>query len=369
MGIFQKGEFWFIDYYDEAGRRHRKKIGPQKTLAVMALRECQVRKARGEMGLHDEKKVLFKEYAKTYENHIKASLSPTTLARCEGIIKQHLIPEFGQTWLSRVTRKDVEDYMTRRASEVAPATVNREMSRLRHMMSVAVKWRYIKKNPCTGIKELDEPPGRIRYLTPEELESLLATCDVSCFADNKRNKTVSQLVKTYLKQIVLLSCHLGTRRSELINLTWRDVDFKQRRIILEKTKNGDRRIVYMNDTVYGILKLLPVSIEGKGKVFADITPNMVTMAFRRAADRAGLEDVRFHDLRHTFASHLVMNGTDIRTVQTLLGHRDMRMTLRYSHLSPEHLQEAVTGLDKALHQNSNSHYLGTETEKGLTDAG
>lgn len=369
MGVFQKDGMWWVDYYDANGRRHRKKIGPQKTLAIMALRESQVRKARGELGLHEEKRILFRDFAKSYVKHITQRLSPSTLIRCHGIIESQLLPAFGQTLLAKVTRKHVEDYMSKRASEVQNATVNREMSRLRHMFSTAVTWKYIKESPCKGIKELKESPGRIRYLTPEELSRLLTFCDSSCFAGNKRNKTVSGLLKTYLKSIILLSCHVGTRRSELLNLTWKDIDFKQRRIVLEHTKNGERRHVGMNDTVYDIFKSLPVSIEGEGKIFAGITPNMVTMAFRRAANRAGLRDVRFHDLRHTFASHLVMGGTNIRTVQMLLGHKDLRMTLRYSHLSPEHLQEAVNGLDKILQQNSNSHYLGTEKEKDLTDVG
>jgi integrase len=369
MSVFLKEGNWWIDYYDADGRRHRKKIGPQKTLAVMAIKEAQVKRAKGELGYLEDKRILFKDFANNYVKHIKVTLSPFTLARCLGIIDKRLVPEFGQFLLPKITRKHIEDYMNKRASAVSPATVNREMSRLRHIFSTAVRWRYIRESPCKGIKEFKESSGRIRYLTPEELDRLLTACDSSCFADNKRNKTVSELLKVYLKPIVLLSCHLGTRRSELINLTWRDIDFKQRHITLDHTKNGERRFLYMNDTVWGILKSLPVSIEGEGKVFAGITPNMVTMAFRRAANRAGLTDVRFHDLRHTFASHLVMNGTNIRTVQTLLGHKDLRMTLRYSHLSPEHLQEAVTGLDKVLQPNSNSHYLGTEKEKDLTDVG
>jgi len=83
-------------------------------------------------------------------------------------------------------------------------------------------------------------------------------------------------------------------------------------------------------------------------VFPDINGNMVTVAFERACKRAGVRDFRFHDLRHTFASYLTMGGGNIRTVQTLLGHKDLRMTMRYSHLSPEHLREAVLILDKGL---------------------
>ncbi len=100
----------------------------------------------------------------------------------------------------------------------------------------------------------------------------------------------------------------------------------------------------MNDTLYSILKSLPVHLHEE-KVSPDINGNMVTVAFERACKRAGIKDFCFHDLRHTFASYLTMGGVNLRTVQTLLGHKDLRMTMRYSHLSTEHLREAVSTLD------------------------
>jgi integrase len=137
------------------------------------------------------------------------------------------------------------------------------------------------------------------------------------------------------------------RRGEIMSLRWKDIDFKERRIILEKTKNNERRSIPMNDTLSLVLKSLPVHLHAE-KVFPDINGNMVTVTFERACKRAGIEDFRLHDLRHTFASHLTMGGVNLRTVQTLLGHKDLRMTMRYSHLSPEHLREAVQNLDKSL---------------------
>ena len=99
----------------------------------------------------------------------------------------------------------------------------------------------------------------------------------------------------------------------------------------------------MNDTVYHVLKSLPHHLHSE-LVFPNINGNMVTVAFERACKRAKIEDLRFHDLRHTFASYLTMGGVNLRTVQTLLGHKDLRMTMRYSHLSPEHLKEASMSL-------------------------
>lgn len=361
MGVFKKNGFYWIDYYAD-GQRHRRKISPQKSVATTALRDVQVKISKGEyLGIYEEKKVFFKDFAeKTYIPYMKANVSPTTFYRCEGIIKTHLIPRFGSSYLFKIERKDIEDYKTKRTAEVEPATVNREFSRLRHMLKCAQDWGYIKSNPCKGIKELKEPPGRIRYLTPEEIERVLAECGPETLRQNHYNagRPLSELLNVYLRPIVEIAIHTGARRSELLSLTWKDVDFKGRMIYLEVTKNGERRVVPMDDTVYSILRALPRYLHDD-MVFPGINGNMVSMAFKRARERAGIKNCRYHDLRHTFGSHLTMGGTNLRAVQTLLGHKDIRMTLRYSHLSPEHLREAVTTLDKNLKSNSDSRYLDT----------
>ncbi|HMK77171.1 MAG TPA: site-specific integrase, partial [Thermodesulfobacteriota bacterium] len=156
----------------------------------------------------------------------------------------------------------------------------------------------------------------------------------------------------------LTAAHTGLRMGEILSLRWKDIEFKERRILIEKTKNNERRMVPINDTLHGVLKSLPVHL-GTDLVFPGITRNQLSVAFRRASKRAGIRDFRFHDLRHTFASYLTMGGENPRTVQILLGHKDLRMTMRYSHLSPEHLREAVSILDKSLNSISNGHYSGT----------
>jgi integrase len=363
MAVFKRnGEYW-IDYYDGEGRRHRKKIGPQKNVAQLALKDVKVKIAKGEyLGIYEEKKIPFKDFAqKVYIPYAKTNLSPSTFNRCNGIIKNQLIPYF-DCYVYKISRKAIEDYKQKRAEEVEPATVNREFSRLRHMLKCAVDWGYIKNNPCKGIKELKEPPGRIRYLSHEEMEGLLTACDPESLKQHpsNANRPLSKLINVYLKTIVQLAIHTGMRRGEIMGLRWKDIDLKEKRILIEKTKNNERRTIYMNDTVYHVLKSLPHHLHSE-LVFPDINGNMVTVAFERACKRAKIEDLRFHDLRHTFASYLTMGGVNLRTVQTLLGHKDLRMTMMYSHLSPEHLKEAVTILEKSLNSVSNGHYMGTGT--------
>ena len=345
--------FW-LDYRDGNGRRRRKKIGGQRSVADIALKDIEVKKEKGEfLGIFEEKKTLFKDFADKYLKMIAPNVSPSSFERFEGIVNNHLVPAF-QCYLYQISKKQIQEYIQKRAEEVKPATVNHEMKRLRHMLNKAIEWRYLKENPCKGIKNLKEPPGRIRYITPEELESLLKTCEVSCLLENPHNekRTFSKLLSVFLKPIVLTAIHTGFRRGEILSLKWKDIDFKERRILVDETKNNERRMVPINDTLYGVLKSLPIHL-GTDLVFPEVSGLQLTVAFRRACNRAGLKDFRFHDLRHSFASYLTMGGENLRTVQTLLGHKDLRMTMRYSHLSPEHLREAVSRLDRSLNPVSN----------------
>ncbi len=294
----------------------------------------------------------------------KANLGPKTYDRAVGIINLHLIPHF-DCWLANIDSKMIEEYKQNRAEKVKPATVNRELSRLRHMMNVAVKWNYIKNNPCKGVKELKEPPGRIRYLEPEEYQKLLNACTVESLMREKNygDRKFSLLLVRYLRPIVEIAAHTGLRRGEILSLERKNIDMKRMLVMAEVTKNGERRAIPMNDTVYRILKELPPRLDSP-LLFPDINGDALGHAFMRAVRRAGIEDFRFQDLRHTFASHLTMQGKNLRTVQTLMGHKDLRMTIRYSHLSPEHLMDAVKSLDKVM-----NHCENPGDEKGEIKSG
>jgi integrase len=137
------------------------------------------------------------------------------------------------------------------------------------------------------------------------------------------------------------------RKSEILNLKKREVDLENRKITVIKTKNNESRVIPMNQNLYEELMALSRNPNGdyifsdsNGRPFGDIKKG-----FSAALKRAGIEDFRFHDLRHTFGSYLVMKGVDIRTVQQVMGHKQIRMTMRYSHLSPEYVQEAIGRLD------------------------
>jgi integrase len=201
------------------------------------------------------------------------------------------------------------------------------------MLNKAVAWGYVQSNPLKGLKGLKEPPGRLRYLAPEEKTRLLKAC----------------ASPAYLWPIVELAIHTGMRRGEILSLRWSDVDMRRRTITLSQTKNNERRVIPLNETVTAVLKRLPRHLD-TDRLFPNLNGPMITRAFSRACRKASLPNLRFHDLRHTFASYLAMGGFNLRTIQQLLGHRDLRMTSRYSHLSADHLQQAVKSLDTALEE-------------------
>jgi integrase len=154
-----------------------------------------------------------------------------------------------------------------------------------------------------------------------------------------------------LRLLVITALHTGFRASELRSLTWTDVEISRRMITVRAgyAKNGEARRVPMNQLLTDILKSVKLANSEYGRVFCtrDGMPyRSFRSAFERAVRKAGIADFTFHDLRHTFASRLVMAGVDLPTVKELLGHRDISMTMRYTHLSSDHKQTAVGKLEQ-----------------------
>jgi len=145
------------------------------------------------------------------------------------------------------------------------------------------------------------------------------------------------------------------RKGEIFNLKWQDVNFNLRLVHVSDSKNNEARDIPINDVLYETLKALKDKAEeGQDYIFVNPKTNKpydnVKKSFKTALKKAGIEDFTFHDLRHTFASHLVMSGVDLMTVKELLGHKDIKMTMRYSHLSPDHKRMAVKRMEVVFHK-------------------
>jgi integrase len=184
------------------------------------------------------------------------------------------------------------------------------------------------------VKPLKGVTKRLRYLMPDELQRLISNC------------------QDHLRPIVILLAHTGMRKGEALGLTWNQVDFEKGIITLMDTKNNECRHVPMDETVKSTLR----DINRNGEhVFPGLKPGKplvwVELSFHNALEKSGIEDFKIHDLRHTFASNLVMAGVDLMTIKELLGHKTLEMTLRYAHLAPDHKMRAVKILDQVMAQN------------------
>ena len=280
----------------------------------------------------------FNEFADEYlEKWSKVEKEPASYIRDTHSMK-HLKDYFGKKPIVTIKRRDVEQYVAHRKATVAmPGTINRELSCLKNMLRKAVDWEYIETNPAWGVRQQREEVQEFGFLLEGESCRLINECP------------------PHLQPIVIVALNTGMRRGELLSLQWQDVDFNKGDkglIAVRKTKNHETRYIPINALVRETLLALPRNITG-GKsisfVFAKSTGEglkSIRNGFEAAVKRAEIgKHIRFHDLRHTFASHLVMRGVDLRTVAKLMGHRDIRVTMRYAHLAPEHLQAAVDALE------------------------
>jgi integrase len=235
--------------------------------------------------------------------------------------------------LDEINPLDLERYRRQRKQAGKSAvSINRELGFLRHLYNKAIDWEKTTLNPVKKVKFDREDNSRVRWLTVEEEERLLAQC-------------VPQL-----KPLVITALHTGFRASELLSLTWGDVDFQQGIITVRAAyaKNGESRSVPMNKVLTETLQVIRINTPGTAQVFCNrkgMPYRSFRTVFERAVRRADIQDFTFHDLRHTFASRLVMAGVDLPTVKELMGHKDIKMTLRYTHLSAEHKQHAVRRLE------------------------
>ncbi len=327
-GLFQRNGWWWIDYHDADGKRHRKKVAPDYQTAKTIYRDTMTKIARGEiLGIREEGIRLRDFVERHYWPAVAPTLSPVERRNRRHRLDSQLFPRFGTVRLSKLRQEAIESWYAERLQAVAVNTANLELALLKHLLNRAVAWGYLKANPARPVAKRKAPPGRVRYLSEEERASLLSACDGR------------------LSPVVLAALHTGARRGELLTLRWKGVDFKARILTFWQTKNGEARTVPMSETLAARLRGLPRPLDPEARVFSEWTPDALSVAFGRLVRCLGLRDLRFHDLRHDFASALTMAGTSQRAVMALLGHKDPRMTLRYQHLSPEHLRDAVRVLD------------------------
>ncbi len=256
----------------------------------------------------------------------------------------------------------IEKWRSKRIKHgVADATLNRDLATLRSALSKAVEWKILAANPIAGVKQRKVDNARVRYLTADEekrLRDALAKRDKDAIAARKsgnewrqqRGKELSSPIPLHgfadhLTPMVLLALATGLRRGELTALVWEDVDLANKLLTARAAaaKSNRSRVVPLNREAVLVLERWKRQQGGNGRLFA---VQSIKTAWGALMTAASIKALRFHDTRHNFASRLVSNGVDLNTVRELLGHADLKMTLRYAHLAQEHKAKAVETLGR-----------------------
>jgi len=363
-GLYKRGEKWWMTYRDAMGtQRFESCKTANKKVAEDKLTD---RRKEAMEGLAPAPPIQPLFLGDLQERYLSFA-SYQRGVRTKKIHFAHFRRVWGNPMIHTLTVEALDHYRALRLSEqMGPATVNREIATLKHALTKAVEWKLLRKTAreeLAASKNYQEPEGRLRYLSGDaEAERLLNSCSEA------------------LRPIVLCALHTGMRKGELLGLTWDAVDLTNGCIRLKLTKSGKARAVPLNETLWTLLSGLRTRLDVPW-VFHDAagTPRRDTQyLFSAACKGAGLTDFHFHDLRHTFASWLMMRGVPLATVSKLLGHASPTMTLRYAHLSPNHLTSAVRVLDPQSSRSLDSYLTiqpkqtpegvltGVETERGKT---
>jgi len=347
-GLYKRGNVWWICYVGLDG------ITRRETSATTSHREAQALLIKRKQSVLDGKEPEVKRikvytFFELRDEYLKWAERQKSYKSKKGFIKQ-LCSEFGNLPLRNFGTKLVDQFVTKRLDMGnKPATVNRHMATLKHMFTKAVEWEMVEEETLKRIrrvKQQKENNKRLRFLSKEECQILIDSAE------------------PHLKPILTTAVNTGMRKTEILTLTWDNVDLTHGFILLNVTKNDERREIPINktlrETFSGLTRRLDIPYlffdPATGKRLLD-----VKTSFNTACRRAKIKDFRFHDLRHTFASHLVMTGVDIMTVKELLGHKSLTMTLRYAHLAPAHKVKALELLDIQL---NNQTYFTITSQSG-----
>ncbi|MFC1491018.1 tyrosine-type recombinase/integrase [Nitrospinota bacterium] len=345
---------YLIDIWAD-GKRIREHVGPNRRSAEAILAKKRAEVAEGK---HLEKKKIsrttFSELADKYDEWAK-SYKRSYRSSVKALLPQ-LLASFGELRIVEITPDKIDRLLAQKREEARPATCNRYLALISHMFTKASDWgMWEGENPCRKVQQFREDNARMRILTDEERVALLDACDEP------------------LRTFVLAALDTGARRGELLKLQWGEVDLDGGTItILDRTsKSGRGRVIPLTQRLNDALKALtPGRFRGNhvfthpnGEPFMEPKGgcSAVERGFKTALRKAGIEDFRFHDLRHDFGSRLAAQGAHPKAIQELMGHRTSHMTDRYLHFATSQKRDAISLLEASTRQQT-----GTKTDKGAT---
>ena len=225
---------------------------------------------------------------------------------------------------------------------IGAVTANRYTTALGHVFTIAVnEWEWLEHNPVRRISKFKESRGRVRFLSDDERAALLAACGKS--------------KDPHLYNVVILALSTGARKNELLTLKWKDVDLRRCMITLHETKNGERRSLPLKGLAQQLIQTEWEKSDPKPEPGDYLFPSRkkaqpidIRTSWENAVKNAGIEDFRFHDLRHSAASYLAMNSASLAEIAEVLGHKTLAMVKRYAHLSEAHTAKVVERMNQKI---------------------
>ena len=328
------GKTFYQRYFDAYGRQRQFKLGPPAVLSVeQARRAGRSALAEALLGADPQARrqelrsipTLHQLVRDRYLPHAQAS--KRSWDTDETLLRIHILPALGRLTLGEVTGERIAGLINdMRAKGYAGGTTNRVLVLLRYVFNLARKWNMpgASVNPTAGLTTAPEVQ-RQRFLSPDETQRLIASINAD------ENQIAAKAI-----MLLLLT---GARRREVTRARWEDVDWEKRTLLVPVSKSGKPRTIALNAAAIGLLRSMPTD-----STSPFVFPTQLTGLYcpwNRIRRRAGLADVRLHDLRHSFASFLVNQGVSLYVVQGLLGHTQARMTQRYAHLASQTLLDAA----------------------------
>jgi integrase len=333
------GKTYYQRYTDERGRERQYKIGPADVLTLrQAKRKAKQIKAQAILGGDPQRERQERRSIPTLRSFVEERYLPfvQTYKRSwqtdEIVLRVHALPRLGHLFLDEITTERITEIVAAmRRDEYAPGTVGRVIVILRFLFNLIRKWNVLRgpENPASGIP-IPADVQRNRFLDKDETKRL-----VEALARDENQVAA---------KAILLLLLTGARRNEITHARWEHVDLKASTLFVPLSKSGKPRYVFLNAAAVNVFRSIP-RLPGNPYVF----PSPVTgrpsaslhFPWNRIRIKAGLDDLRLHDLRHSFASALVNDGQELYTVQRLLGHANAKATQRYAHLKRETLAEAA----------------------------
>ena len=353
MQLYKRNGIYYVSYQSTTGRQTRRSLETRNKQIAKQLT------AKLELDIHNE--LVFGKEPKRYfkdmlTHYLKAKQKTKGFERIQYALKP-LVTYFGDCDACRIKEIHVEKYCFDREKDVKPDTVRREIGVLSAAFNHAVtKLHWGITNPCTQAAKPKKPKGRVRWITRSEASTLIAAAKSPL--DRNGKPLPAQACSTVLADFIELALNTGCRKGELLSLKWEHVDLSTRLLRLEETKSGEWQTVPINEQARqvlirrlrhrkGICPTTPFVFfherQMHGVSVGDQVKDVKT-SFARACVRSGIKDFHIHDLRHTFASWLVANGTPLLEVSKLLRHASITMTEKYAHLAPDHLHKTVENL-------------------------